>query len=92
MGGPGEDAIGAAELIANQFAPLRQDRDIPLVDQRGAGPRQAKKITTTLSTGVPIPRTPADKVRLFRSLFRGRCRSDAQPPSTVRMQTLTCRP
>jgi len=29
-------------------------------------------VTTTLPTGVPIPRTPADKVRLFRSLFRGR--------------------
>jgi hypothetical protein len=29
-------------------------------------------VTTTLPTGVPIPRTPADKVRLFRSLFRRR--------------------
>jgi pimeloyl-ACP methyl ester carboxylesterase len=37
MGGPGEDAIGAAEIYARQFAPLRQDRDILLVDQRGTG-------------------------------------------------------
>lgn len=37
MGGPGEDAIGSAEIYARQFAPLRQDRDILLVDQRGTG-------------------------------------------------------
>jgi pimeloyl-ACP methyl ester carboxylesterase len=37
MGGPGEDAIGAAEIYSNQFAALRQDRDILLVDQRGTG-------------------------------------------------------
>jgi pimeloyl-ACP methyl ester carboxylesterase len=37
MGGPGEDAIGAAEIYARQFAPLRQDHDILLVDQRGTG-------------------------------------------------------
>jgi pimeloyl-ACP methyl ester carboxylesterase len=37
MGGPGEDAISAAEIYARQFAPLRQDHDILLVDQRGTG-------------------------------------------------------
>jgi pimeloyl-ACP methyl ester carboxylesterase len=37
MGGPGEDAIGAAETYARQFAALRQDHDILLVDQRGTG-------------------------------------------------------
>jgi pimeloyl-ACP methyl ester carboxylesterase len=37
MGGPGEDAIGAAEIYARQFAPLRKDHDILLVDQRGTG-------------------------------------------------------
>lgn len=37
MGGPGEDAIGAAELYSKQFELLRQDRDILLVDQRGTG-------------------------------------------------------
>ncbi len=37
MGGPGEDAIGAAEIYAEQFTTLRQDRDILLVDQRGTG-------------------------------------------------------
>jgi len=37
MGGPGEDAIGAAELYAAQFAPLLADRDLLLVDQRGTG-------------------------------------------------------
>src|SRR5437660_876445 len=37
MGGPGEDAIGAAEIYVKQFTTLRQDRDILLVDQRGTG-------------------------------------------------------
>jgi pimeloyl-ACP methyl ester carboxylesterase len=37
MGGPGEDAIGSAERYAGEFAPLLQDRDILLVDQRGTG-------------------------------------------------------
>jgi pimeloyl-ACP methyl ester carboxylesterase len=37
MGGPGEDAIGAAADYAAQFAPLRGDRDLLLVDQRGTG-------------------------------------------------------
>lgn len=37
MGGPGEDAIGSAEIYAGKLAPLRQDRDILLVDQRGTG-------------------------------------------------------
>jgi pimeloyl-ACP methyl ester carboxylesterase len=37
MGGPGEDAISAAGLYAVQFAALRQDRDLLLVDQRGTG-------------------------------------------------------
>ena len=37
MGGPGEDAIGSAEIYAREFAPLLQDRDILLVDQRGTG-------------------------------------------------------
>jgi pimeloyl-ACP methyl ester carboxylesterase len=37
MGGPGEDAIGAASVYAAQFAPLRANRDLLLVDQRGTG-------------------------------------------------------
>jgi pimeloyl-ACP methyl ester carboxylesterase len=37
MGGPGEDAISAAELYAAQFEPLLKDRDLLLVDQRGTG-------------------------------------------------------
>jgi pimeloyl-ACP methyl ester carboxylesterase len=37
MGGPGESAIGAAEIYAEQFTTLRHDRDILLVDQRGTG-------------------------------------------------------
>ncbi|MDB6157633.1 MAG: hypothetical protein JWO04_1339 [Gammaproteobacteria bacterium] len=37
MGGPGEDAIGAAADLAAQFADLRKDHDLLLVDQRGTG-------------------------------------------------------
>lgn len=37
MGGPGEDAISAAGYYAGQFAKLREDRDLLLVDQRGTG-------------------------------------------------------
>jgi pimeloyl-ACP methyl ester carboxylesterase len=37
MGGPGEDAISAAALFAEQLASLRRDRDLLLVDQRGTG-------------------------------------------------------
>ena len=37
MGGPGEDAIGAASVYAAQFAELRANRDLLLVDQRGTG-------------------------------------------------------
>ncbi len=37
MGGPGEDAIGAASIYVEQFAVLRTNRDLLLVDQRGTG-------------------------------------------------------
>jgi len=37
MGGPGEDAMGNAADLAAQFAVLRKDRDLLLVDQRGTG-------------------------------------------------------
>jgi len=37
MGGPGEDAISAGAIFADQFAQLRNDRDLLLVDQRGTG-------------------------------------------------------
>jgi pimeloyl-ACP methyl ester carboxylesterase len=37
MGGPGEDAIGAAAVFAGQFASLRSNRDLLLIDQRGTG-------------------------------------------------------
>jgi pimeloyl-ACP methyl ester carboxylesterase len=37
MGGPGEAAISEAAYFVEQFAPLRRDHDILLVDQRGTG-------------------------------------------------------
>jgi len=59
MGGPGEEAIGAASIYVKQFAPLLVDRDLLLVDQRGAGK----------SAPLPCPlyssRAPADSLRDF---------------------------
>ena len=37
LGGPGEDAISALSLYAQQFASLLENRDLLLVDQRGTG-------------------------------------------------------
>jgi pimeloyl-ACP methyl ester carboxylesterase len=37
QGGPGEDTIGSAGFYAERFAPLLDDRDLLLVDQRGTG-------------------------------------------------------
>lgn len=37
LGGPGESAIDAAAVFAEQWASLRRERDIVLVDQRGSG-------------------------------------------------------
>lgn len=37
QGGPGEDAISPAGYFAERYAPLLDDRDLLLVDQRGTG-------------------------------------------------------
>jgi pimeloyl-ACP methyl ester carboxylesterase len=37
MGGPGEDAISAAAIFAQQFDALREHHDLLLIDQRGSG-------------------------------------------------------
>ncbi len=37
MGGPGEDAVGAGAWFLELFASVRAERDILLLDQRGAG-------------------------------------------------------
>jgi pimeloyl-ACP methyl ester carboxylesterase len=68
MGGPGEDAIGSAEIYAGKFAPLRQDRDILLVDQRGTGRSAA------LDCGLFSPQRPAASLRdLFPLTAIERC-------------------
>jgi pimeloyl-ACP methyl ester carboxylesterase len=60
MGGPGEDAIGAAALYARQFAPLLQDRDLLLIDERGTG--QSGALRCDLSS-------PQDPEAVLRDLF-----------------------
>jgi pimeloyl-ACP methyl ester carboxylesterase len=37
QGGPGEDSISSAAYFAERFAPLLDDRDLLLIDQRGTG-------------------------------------------------------
>jgi len=57
MGGPGEDAISAAAYYYPKFAPLLKDRDLLLVDQRGAGQSAA------LQCDLFSPETAADDLR-----------------------------
>jgi len=59
MGGPGEDAISAAEIYAAQFAPLLRDRDLLLVDQRGTG------TSAPLNCNLFSPARAADNLRNF---------------------------
>ena len=59
MGGPGEDAISAAEIYAAQFAPLLKDRDLLLVDQRGTGS------SAPLNCNLFSPETAVDSLRNF---------------------------
>ena len=60
MGGPGEDAISAAALFADQFESLLTHRDLLLVDQRGTG-RSAALRCDLYSEADPAPN--------FRHLF-----------------------
>jgi len=72
MGGPGEDAIGAAAIYAGQFQPLLQDRDLLLVDQRGTGQSAALNCdlfppgteVTSLHDFFPLAAIKRCKVRL----------------------------
>jgi pimeloyl-ACP methyl ester carboxylesterase len=57
MGGPGEDAITAAPVFARLLAPLLEDRDLLLVDQRGTGRSNA------LRCELYSPKDPAVSLR-----------------------------
>jgi pimeloyl-ACP methyl ester carboxylesterase len=73
MGGPGEDAISAASLFADQFAPLLRDRDLLLVDQRGTG--RSNALDCDLFAG----EDPAAALRdLFPPLAAERCAKQLQ--------------
>ncbi len=54
MGGPGEDAIRLAPYFAQQFAALREERDLLLVDQRGTG-RSHALLCDLHDPGAPAP-------------------------------------
>jgi pimeloyl-ACP methyl ester carboxylesterase len=59
MGGPGEDAISAASLFAERFAPLLENHDLLLVDQRGTG------LSAPLNCHLFSLETATDNVRDF---------------------------
>ena len=63
-GGPGEQVIGEAGFVARQFATLRGQRDILLVDQRGTGRSSA------LRCRLFDPASPAIKPAALRAAQR----------------------
>jgi pimeloyl-ACP methyl ester carboxylesterase len=60
MGGPGEETIGAAADFAGWLEPLRHDRDILLIDQRGTG--KSHRLGCDLYSGI-------DAAVLLRDVF-----------------------
>lgn len=60
MGGPGEEAIGAAADLAAWLEPLRRERDVLLVDQRGTG--KSQRLSCDLYADV-------EPAVLFRDIF-----------------------
>jgi pimeloyl-ACP methyl ester carboxylesterase len=60
MGGPGEASIAEAEYYARWLGPLRRDRDILFIDQRGTG--KSHRLSCDLYSGV-------DAAALLRDVF-----------------------
>lgn len=60
MGGPGEDAISAASHFTQLLAPLRGDRDILFIDQRGTG--KSHRLSCDIYAGI-------DAAVLFRDVY-----------------------
>jgi len=82
MGGPGEDAISAASIFADQFAPLLRDRDLLLVDQRGTG--RSNALDCDLFAG----EDPATALRdLFPPLAAERCAKQLQARADLTQYT-----
>ncbi|MGH8175800.1 MAG: alpha/beta fold hydrolase [Steroidobacter sp.] len=84
MGGPGEEAISAAAYFAAQFAPLRRDHDILLVDQRGTGR------SSTLRCDLYAADDPAVSLRdLFPSAAVKRCEQRLSARADLSQYTYT---
>lgn len=82
MGGPGEDAISAAAIFAEQFAPLLRDRDLLLVDQRGTG--RSNALDCDLFTGEDAA---AGLRELFPPMGAERCAKQLQPRADLTQYT-----
>jgi pimeloyl-ACP methyl ester carboxylesterase len=84
MGGPGEDTIVAAADLAEQFAGLRTDRDLLLVDQRGTGRSGA------LHCDLYSPENPAASLRdLFPVEAVKRCERQLSQRADLTQYTYT---
>lgn len=71
LGGPGEAATDAAEMFVERLAPMLNDRDLLLVDQRGAGRSGA------LRCQLFSPDNPAENLQnLFPPTAVERCAKD----------------
>jgi pimeloyl-ACP methyl ester carboxylesterase len=82
MGGPGEDAMGAAGIYAKQFEGLLADRDLLLVDQRGTG--QSSPLRCDLYSA----EDPAASLRdLFPPAAVERCRKRLQARTDLTQYT-----
>ena len=84
MGGPSESAISAAEYFVGQWGPLLRDRDVLLVDQRGAGK------SSPLRCNLFDPKNPGVSLRdLFPVAPLERCAKELSTRADLTQYTYT---
>jgi pimeloyl-ACP methyl ester carboxylesterase len=82
QGGPGEDSISSAAYFAERFAPLLDDRDLLLIDERGTGKSGA--LSCTLYSTVD----PASSLRdVFPAAALKRCAQRLQAHADLTQYT-----
>jgi pimeloyl-ACP methyl ester carboxylesterase len=82
MGGPSEDAISAAEYFVSHLGTVLRDRDLLLIDQRGAGKSGALRCT------LYDPKGSAASLRdLFPLEAVGRCAKDLRARADLTQYT-----
>lgn len=82
MGGPGEEAIGAASYFLERLSPFLADRDLVLVDQRGAGQ------SAGLQCGVLPPEEAPEALKdVFPPKAIGLCRQELEKKADLTRYT-----